>query len=130
MSHRNGSAAILDAVSTIFEHADFSVGRTITFVDGSERVVAAIGPTWVGRGVYQPGWRWSAHARPITGAASQAHAGYVVSGAMVVQSSDGTEVVVSAGEAWFSGPDHDAWVAGDEPCVALDFPIAYPATLV
>jgi hypothetical protein len=112
-------------MSTVaFAHTDFSTGRTVTFLDGSTHVVASLGATWLGRGVYRPGWRWSSHARPTTGTASEPHTGYVVSGAMVVRSSDGEEAVVSAGEAWYSGPDHDAWVAGDEPCVALDFPIA------
>jgi hypothetical protein len=34
-------------------------------------------------------------------------------------------VTVGPGEAFEVGPGHDAWVVGDEPCVALDFePIA------
>jgi hypothetical protein len=105
-------------------HTDFSAGREITFLDGSTRLVASLGPTWIGRGVYRPGWRWSLHAGPMTGSASQPHAGYVVSGTMVVSSPDGEEAVISAGEAWYSRPEHDAWVAGDEACVALDFPVA------
>jgi len=108
--------------NTVFERSDFSTGRTTTFLDGSRRIVASIGPTWIGRGVYRPGWRWSSHVQPMTGHPSQAHAGYVESGAMVVRSPDGSETRVAAGHAWFSGPGHDAWVEGDEPCIALDFP--------
>ena len=37
---------------------------------------------------------------------------------------DGTQSVVRAGEAFYAAPGHDAWVLGDEPCVALDFPLA------
>ena len=105
-----------------FDHTDFTTGRTTTLLDGSTRLVSAIGATWIGRGVYRPGWRWSSHVGPMTGSSSQAHAGYVVSGAMVVLSSDGIESVVSAGQAWYSGPGHGAWVSGSEPCIALDFP--------
>jgi mannose-6-phosphate isomerase-like protein (cupin superfamily) len=44
---------------------------------------------------------------------------------MVVRGADGREVTVGPGEAFEVGPGHDAWVVGDEPCVALDFePIA------
>ena len=106
----------------LFERTDFSAGRTTNFLDGSTRTVASIGPTWVGRGFYRSGWRWSEHVQPLTGEPSHAHAGYVISGTMMVRSSDGTETVISAGQAWFSGAGHDAWVTGDEPCVALDFP--------
>ena len=34
---------------------------------------------------------------------------------------DGVEVVAGPGEAFYAAPGHDAWVVGDEPCVALDF---------
>jgi hypothetical protein len=111
-------------VSAAFEQTDFSTGHTTTFLDGSVRVQSPIGSTWIGRGVYQPGWRWSSHAQPMTGLPSQAHAGYVVTGGMVIRSSEGDEVVVSAGQAWYSGPGHDAWVSSDESCIALDFPTA------
>jgi hypothetical protein len=40
---------------------------------------------------------------------------------MAVQSADGQEAVVGAGEAFEVGAGHDAWVLGDAPCVALDF---------
>jgi hypothetical protein len=123
LTPREGSDALGAVVSTTaIERTDFSTGRTNTFLDGSERTVVSIGPTWIARGIYEPGWRWSAHVGPMTGSASESHFGYVVSGSMVVRSPDGTETVISHGEAWFSGPGHDAWVAGDEPCIALDFP--------
>jgi hypothetical protein len=40
---------------------------------------------------------------------------------MAVCSRDGLEVEVGPGEAFLAAPGHDAWVLGDEPCVALDF---------
>lgn len=111
--------------SSPIEVADFSSGQRWTFLDGSERTVATIGPsTWIGRGVYRPGWRWSEHVQPQSGQPSEAHAGYVVSGAMTVRSADGNEATVQAGQAWYAAPGSDAWVQGDEPCVALDFPTA------
>jgi hypothetical protein len=60
----------------------------------------------VGRAIFQPGWRWSEHVKPIAGTEScqAAHACYLVSGRM--------RVVMA--------PGHDAWIVGDEPCVVVD----------
>jgi quercetin dioxygenase-like cupin family protein len=82
-----------------------------------------LGPVTVGRGVVEPGWRWSEHARPITGGEScqAAHTGYVLSGRMHVVMDDGTEGEAAQGDAYVIPPGHDAWTAGDEPCVFLDF---------
>jgi predicted RNA-binding protein with PIN domain/quercetin dioxygenase-like cupin family protein len=98
-----------------------SPDRAQVFLDGSERAVVEVGGAIVGRGVFRPGWRWSEHVQPLAAPASAAHLGYVVSGRMGVRASDGTEVEVAAGDVFFVGPGHDAWVVGDEPCVALDF---------
>jgi hypothetical protein len=68
-----------------------------------------------------PGWRWSLHVGKQTGKSSTAHIGYVVSGHMAVRGADGAEITVGPEEVFEVGPGHDAWVVGDEPCVALDF---------
>ena len=91
------------------------------FLDGSKRSVVILDSVAVGRGEYLPGWRWSEHAGRQTGKGSAAHIGYVLSGRMIVQAADGLEVMVGPGEAFEVGPGHDAWVAGSEPCIALDF---------
>src|SRR5215210_1127490 len=77
----------------------------------------------IGRAVFEPGWRWSEHVKPIAGTDScqAAHTGYVVSGRMGMRMDDGTEGEVGPGDAFVAAPGHDAWVLGDEPCVALDF---------
>lgn len=38
----------------------------------------------------------------------------------MVRDSDGNENLVHAGEAFEVAENHDAWVVGDTPCVALD----------
>ena len=96
---------------------------TQIFLDGSERGVVRLGGVTIGRGVYRPGWRWSQHVRPLAGKPSEAHTGYVLSGRMVVRAEDGLEVEVRPGEAFQAAAGADAWVAGDEPCVALDFAV-------
>jgi len=92
-----------------------------SFLDGSERVVVRLGAVSIGRGVYRPGWRWSQHVQRISGKESEEHIGLVISGRMTVLANDGTESEVGAGNVFKAAPGHDAWVVGDEPCVALDF---------
>ena len=91
-----------------------------SFLDDSTRAVVALPSVVIGRGDYLPGWRWSRHAGPQPGRPADRHVGYVLSGTMWVRSAGGEERAVSAGEAFEVGPGHDAWVEGDEPCVALD----------
>lgn len=93
----------------------------MSFLDGSERSVVELpGEVSIGRGTYLPGWRWSQHARPLSGQDSQHHVGFIVSGRMCVQGNDGRKVEVGPGDAFVAEAGHDAWVLGEEPCVALD----------
>ena len=77
----------------------------------------------VARGVFEPGWRWSQHVKPIAGTDScqTAHLGYVVSGRMHIVMDDGSEGECGPGDAVRIEPGHDAWIVGDEPCVFVDF---------
>lgn len=95
--------------------------RLTTFKDGSERNVAELETAYIGKGTYLPGWRWSKDVGSQTGKQSERHIGYVLSGSFGVSDPKGNEGVVKAGEAFELGDNHDAWVIGDEPCVALDF---------
>jgi hypothetical protein len=82
-----------------------------------------VGSVTAGKGVFQPGWKWSNDAKPVMGGDScqASHAGYVVSGRMKIVMNDGAECEVGPGEIMVASPGHDAWVVGDEPCVLIDF---------
>ncbi len=97
-----------------------------TFLDNSVRSVVALSTMVVGLGEYRPGWRWSDHALPLTGKPSEHHMGYVVAGRMMVEGSDGMQVEIGPNEAFEAYPGHDAWVVGNEPCIALDFAAIEP----
>jgi hypothetical protein len=98
-----------------------TAGNTRIFIDGSTRSYAALQTAAVGFGTYQPGWRWSLHAKPQTGKNSKNHIGYVISGRMMVKDPSGNEAEIESGCAFEIVSGSDAWVIGDEPCIALDF---------
>ena len=77
----------------------------------------------VGRAVFEPGWRWSKHVKPIaqTDSCQAPHMGYCVSGRMHVVMDDGQEMDVGPGDFSVIPPGHDAWIVGDEPCVVIDW---------
>ena len=85
--------------------------------------IVKLGSVNVGRGTFEPGWRWSEHVKPIAGTESceSAHTGYCISGRMTVRMDDGTEDSVGPGDAFTIAPGHDAWTVGNESCVLLDF---------
>jgi quercetin dioxygenase-like cupin family protein len=82
-----------------------------------------IGDATVVRNIYQPGWRWSKHLRPIakTSSCQVSHLLYLVSGTMHVVMDDGTERDIKAGEVTLIPPGHDGWVVGNEKVVAVGF---------
>jgi hypothetical protein len=93
-----------------------------SFEHGEVRTVCVGGVT-IGRAVLNPGWSWSTDVKPLTGTDSceVAHTAYILSGRMRVRMNDGTETELAAGDAHYVSPGHDAWVAGGEPCVVVDF---------
>jgi hypothetical protein len=95
--------------------------KSWTFLDGSIRTAVILESVAIGRGTYLPGWKWSEHVGKQTGKTAEHHIGYVVSGRMVVKGDEGKEVSIGPGDAFELASGHDAWVVGDEPCVALDF---------
>ena len=100
-----------------------SPDETRPFVAKGKADIVHLGEVTVGRGVFEPGWRWSEHVKPLAGTKScqVQHIGYVMSGKMKIVMDDGTEAEISPGDAVVLPPGHDAWVVGDEPCTFLDF---------
>jgi hypothetical protein len=82
-----------------------------------------VGGQTVGKGEFEPGWRWSDNVKPIAGTDScqVSHLGYVISGRMRVMMDDGSEGTAGPGDVVALAPGHDAEVVGDETCVFLDF---------
>lgn len=85
--------------------------------------IVTIGDAEVGRLVFQPGWRWSDHVKPIAGTDSceAPHFQYHVSGRLGIRMDDGTELEAGPGDVTRLGAGHDGWVIGDEPAVVIDW---------
>ena len=109
--------AVLDART--FDNPD----ETRPFTAHGAMDIVRVGGLTVGRGTFEPGWRWSEHVKPLAGTETceASHAGYVISGRMIVRMNDGTEAEAGPGAIVVIEPGHDAWVVGDEPCVFVDF---------
>jgi quercetin dioxygenase-like cupin family protein len=94
------------------------------FVGGKGRVeLVEMGGNAIGRGTFEPGWRWSEHVKPLAGTDScqVAHIGYVLEGRMNVVMDNGEQLEVGPGDSFHMPPGHEAWTVGEEPCVLLDF---------
>ena len=88
--------------------------------------VVTLGDFTIGRGTFEPGWRWSEDVKPIAGTEScqTHHTGVCVSGQMTVRFDSGEEMTVGPGDVVDLEPGHDAWVVGDEACIMFDTGVA------
>src|SRR3981081_126452 len=90
------------------------------FTDGKGRVdVVELNGHAIGRGTFEPGWRWSENVKPIAGTDScqVEHIGYVIQGRMALK----MDLGAGPRDTFHSPPGHDAWIVGEEACVILDF---------
>src|SRR4029453_10656264 len=73
--------------------------------------VVTLGDFTIGRGVFEPGWRWSEDVKPIagTGSAQGPPTGFCLSGRMTIRSDGGEEISIGPGDVIDLEPGHDAW---------------------
>src|ERR1700745_310468 len=108
----------IDVMLKQFEQPD----EVRTFEKGKFEIIR-IGGLTIGRATYEPGWRWSLHVGPATGASSCSveHVGIVLSGRVAAAMDNGTITQWRPGEVSPPAPEHDSWVVGNEPYVSLHF---------
>lgn len=77
----------------------------------------------VARLILAPGWRWSQCIKPLekTASCQHHHLGYCLSGVLKVETTDGARCTIMTRDTYTIPPGHDAWVAGSEPFVAVEF---------
>lgn len=85
--------------------------------------IVNLGDTTFMKVTFQPGWKWSECVKPTAGTESckAPHINFILSGHLKVVMDDGTTKEMGPGDCAVIAPGHDAWVVGNEPCVALDF---------
>jgi hypothetical protein len=80
-----------------------SPDETRTFDKGHVDLVT-VGDLVFGKATFEPGWKWSECVKP-----------------MHLLMDDGTEFDFGPGDVFVAPPGHDAWIVGNEPCIAFDF---------
>ena len=100
-----------------------SPDETRQFEGNGHAEIVNIAGRVVGKGVFEPGWKWSENVKPIAGTDScqVSHLGYVVSGRMKISSDDGTTAEIGPGDVFALHPGHDAETVGEEACISIDF---------
>jgi mannose-6-phosphate isomerase-like protein (cupin superfamily) len=109
----------VDVILKRFENPD----EVRTFEKGKFELVKVGGMT-LGRATYEPGWKWSEHVGPASGATHchVEHVGMVVSGCATAAMAGGKIIEMRAGDVFYIPPEpHDSWVVGEEPYVSLHF---------
>ncbi len=110
---------MLDVILKSFEAPD----ESRVFEKGKFEIVN-IGGMTIGKASYEPGWKWSEHVSPVSGAplCEVEHIGLVISGCAMAAMEDGSEVELTPGSLFHIPPvAHDSWVIGNEPYVSLHF---------
>ena len=78
-----------------------------------------LGAVTMGRGILEPGFRWSTSLKSMQGTTSCQihHLQLMLQGRFRVEMDDGEIAEFGPGDVMNIPPGHDAWVIGDEPVV-------------
>ena len=84
--------------------------------------LARVGGLSIGRGILQPGWRWSIDVKPVanTDSCRVHHLQVLLAGRLRVQMDDGEVADFAPNDVFDIPPGHDAWVIGEDPVGILD----------
>jgi len=95
-------------------------------IGGAQIDVGYAGAARIRRIIYPPGFRWAANIKPIVGSATclHAHVGFLAKGRIEGTYTDGCGFAYAAPAIVAIEPGHDAWVAGGEPAVLIEFDFA------
>jgi hypothetical protein len=93
----------MELVSKRFESPD----EVREFTDGTGRIeLVELNGHKVGRGTFEPDWRWSENVKPIvqTDSCQVEHIGYVIEGRMALRMDDGSEREFGPGDTSICRP--------------------------
>ena len=105
------------------ESRTFDQPDEVRVFPGGKVELITVGGAVIGRGTFEPGWKWSESLKPLvkTESCTAPHFQYHLSGTILIKMDDGTELECKAGDVSVLPVGHDAWVVGDEPVVVIDF---------
>jgi hypothetical protein len=105
------------------EQRDFAQPDEVRTFPLGHADILQVGGGEVGRLVFQPGWRWSEHVKPIAGTemCEAPHFQYHLAGTLRIRMVDGSEFDATPGQVTSLPAGHDAWVVGDEDVVVIDW---------
>ena len=105
------------------ELKNFSASDEVRELPKTRIEVLNFGDTAIMRATFQPGWKWSECVKPTvkTKSCEAPHFNYIISGRMVIAMDNGMQKEMGPGDVAVIPSGHDAWVVGNEPCVAIDF---------
>jgi len=105
------------------EHRDFAEPDEVRDFPSGRAEILKVGGAEIGRLVFEPGWRWSDHVKPLAGTdlCEAPHFQYHVAGTLRIKMADGTEFDARPGQVTSLPSGHDAWVVGDEDVVVIDW---------
>ncbi len=91
-------------------------------LNGVSLDIVRAGACRVKRVVYQPGFKWSSHMKPVVGTdlCMHAHVGFLARGSIGVRYGDGCAVEYSAPDVFAIEPGHEGWVIGPDPAVLIE----------
>ena len=94
-----------------------SPDETRPFEGKGQALLVNLGGKAIGKGTFEPGWKWSENVKPIaqTDSCQAHHVGYCLSGAMTVHMNDGTSFEINAGDVFDIPPGHDAGPRPSKP---------------
>lgn len=118
----NTNTAMLDTMTKSEAKTFATPDEVRTFPKGRLELIN-IGGATIGRGIFEPGWRWSTSVMPIakTKSCEAPHFQYHVAGILHVVMDDGTEYDLKPGDVSLLPSGHDAWTVGDEAAIVVDF---------
>jgi quercetin dioxygenase-like cupin family protein len=105
------------------EQRDFAQPDEVRTFPLGHADILQVGGGEVGRLVFQPGWRWSEHVKPIAGTelCEAPHFQYHLAGTLRIRMVDGSEFDATPGQVTSLPAGHDAWVVGTEDVVVIDW---------
>lgn len=105
------------------EIKDFAAPDEVREFPNGRLELITVGGATVGRGIFEPGWRWLTSVQPFakTHSCEAPHFQYHVAGTLHVVMDDGSEFDCKPGDVSLLPSGHDAWTVGNEAAVVVDF---------